>query len=186
MQRSRIIRNTVLLPLMLLLGCGTASIPSVARAAEQATAPAKQETETIYALHHLIIPGILFSETGSRFFNDLYTGNSAEFLRIVEEPLGKAYSAGLKIKAEHRPDFDLVLISFPEPVTEPLSRHAALIKTEDTFRYITLEEGNDIAKNGYKTFLCEWAADNTRKNYGPRKYDTLSDFRTELITFLKQ
>jgi hypothetical protein len=186
MQRSRIIRNTILLSIMLLPGCGAASIPSTARAAEPAAAPAKQEKDTIYALHHMIIPGILFSDTGSRFFNDLYTGNSAEFRRIVEEPLGKAYSAGLKIKAEHHPDFDLVLISFPEPVTEPLCRHAALVRKGDTYRYITLEEGNDIARNGCKTFLCEWAADNTRKSYGPRKYDTLNEFKAELITFLKQ
>jgi len=186
MQRSRIIRNTILLPLMLLLGCGAASIPSTVRAAEPVTAPANQETETIYALHHMIIPGILFSETGSRFFNDLFTGNTTEFLRIVEGPLGKAYSTGLKITTDHRPDFDLVLISFPEPITEPLCRHAALVRKGDTYRYITLEEGNDIAKNGYKTFLCEWAADNTRKNYGPRKYNALNEFKAELITFLKQ
>jgi len=171
---------------MLLLGSGTASIPSTAGAAEQPAATAKQETETTYALHHMIIPGILFSETGSRFFNDLFTGNTAEFLRIVEGPLGKAYSDGLKIKAEHRPDFDLVLISFPEPVTEPLCRHAALVRKGDTFRYITLEKGNDIAGKGYRTFLCEWSADNTRKDYGPRKYDSLNDFKAELLTFLKQ
>jgi hypothetical protein len=174
-----------MLSVMIFLCVGTVSIPSPAKAAEQAAAPA-QEKDTVYALHHLIIPGILFSENGSRFFNDLFTGNNAEFLGIVEGPLGKAYASGMKIAADHRPDFDLVLISFPDPITEPLCRHAALVRKGDTFRYITLEEGNEVDRTGTGTFFCEWTADHTHKNYGSRKYDTLGDFKAELIRFLKQ
>jgi hypothetical protein len=187
MHRSRIILNTVMLSLMLFLGVGFCSAPFNAARAEEAGASAvKQEKETIYALHHMIIPGILFSENGSRVFNDLFTGYTAPFIGIVEGPLGKTYSSGIKIVPEHFKEFDIVMISFPAPVTEPLCTHAALVKTGSTFRYITLETGNDIAGDGTRTFLCEWTAEHAHKNYGPRKYDTSKDFRAELSSFLKQ
>ena len=186
MHRKRIIRNAVMLSVMLFAGGGNILTPSTARAAGTVATAVKTDTETIYALHHMIIPGILFSENGSRFFNDLFTGNNAPFLGIVADPLGKSYADGIKIVPEHFPEFDIVFISFPGPIAEPLCVHSALVKKGDTFRYITLEQGNDVAKNGSKTFFCEWSAEHTHKNYGPRTYDSMSEFRTELVSFLKQ
>jgi hypothetical protein len=176
-----------MLSVILFLGFGLCSAPlSAARAEEAGKTAVTQEKDTIYALHHMIIPGILFSENGSRFFNDLFTGNTTPFLGIVEGPLGKAYASGIKIVPEHFKELDIVMISFPAPVTEPLCNHAALVRTGSTFRYITLEAGNDIAKDGTKTFLCEWTAEHAHKNYGPRKYDTSKEFKAELPTILKQ
>ncbi|NTW52586.1 MAG: hypothetical protein HGB22_08360 [Chlorobiaceae bacterium] len=190
MIRNRLIRNIVMLSVMFFTGYAASWEPSTARAAETAAAPATvtapTETETTYALQHMIIPGILFSENGSRFFNDLFTGNNAPFLEIVEGPLGKAYASGMKIVPEHFQEFDIVIISFPTPYPEPLCIHSALVKKGDTFRYITLESGNDTTKNGTKTFLCEWSAEHVHKNFGPRKYVTAAEFRAELISLLKQ
>jgi len=140
----------------------------------------------LYNLHHGLVPGILFSGNGALFFNDLFAGNTATFLKIVEESLGKTYADGIKIVPEHSADFDMVLMSFPEPLYEPLNLHAALVRKNGEFRYITLEKGNTIGGSDAKSFFCEWTADHTHKNYGSRDYETLSAFRTELFTFLKQ
>lgn len=169
------------------------SLLSVSPASGENTAAPRQEQasqtdrkELIYTLHHAVIPGILFSEKGTMFFDDLTSGNTAPFLQIVEEPLGKEYAVGMKIIPEHYSDFDIVLISFPMPVDEVHNFHAALVKKNGTFRYITLEKGNDAGNLGTKTFMCEWSADHKHKNYGARNYDDLISFRKELLDFLKK
>ncbi|NTU57414.1 MAG: hypothetical protein HGB00_00620 [Chlorobiaceae bacterium] len=186
MPGSRIIRNTLLLSVMLLPGCGAASFPATARAAEQASAPATQESDTIYALHHMIIPGILFSDKGPSLFNDLFSGNSTPFRDIVEGPLGKKYASDIKITPVHLQEFDIVLLSFPEPLIEKLCIHAALIRKGETYRYVTLEKGGDVSSNGTKGFFCEWTAEYVHQNYGQREYTDVSEFRSELITFLNK
>jgi hypothetical protein len=168
-----------------MLAVSAFSSPLLNAAEPEATA-AKQDAETLYALHHLVIPGILFSDNGARFFNDLFTGKTGPFLGIVEDPLGKTYASGLKIVPQHYQDFDLVMITFPGPITDPLCFHSALIKKGDTFRYFTLEKGTDISNIGTETFFCEWKQDRTHKNYGSKKYETSNEFRTDLIDFLKQ
>ncbi|TLU81636.1 MAG: hypothetical protein FDX21_11210 [Chlorobium sp.] len=172
--------------LLLFLLCGGLlfATPSLLIAATPVTE--KDEISNIYTLHHAVLPGILFSNNGSLFFNDLFTGKTAPFLDIVEKPLGKSYASGIKIVPEHHPGFDLVLISFPEPIIEPLCVHAALVRKGSVFRYITLEKGNDIGKTGTKTFFCEWSPEHTHKNYGARMYDVVSEFDKDIITFLKQ
>lgn len=159
--------------------------PSSAAEPVTASATAKPDIGDIYTLHHNIIPGILFSENGSRLFNDLFTGNTSQFLGMVESGVGKSYAATLKITHEHQTGFDIVIISFPEPFSEPLCRHAALVKSGNTFRYLTLEEGNDIENTGAKTFLCEWSEAHKHLNYGPRNYNDSGAFRSELLSMLK-
>ncbi|MCE1273801.1 MAG: hypothetical protein LWW75_04650 [Chlorobiales bacterium] len=159
--------------------------PSSAAEPETASATAKPDIGDLYTLHHNIIPGILFSENGSRLFNDLFTGNTSQFLDMVESGVGKSYAATLKITHEHHTGFDIVIISFPEPFPEPLCRYAALVKSGNTFRYLTLEEGNDIGQTGAKTFLCEWSAAHKHLNYGPRNYTDSGAFRSELLSMLK-
>lgn len=159
--------------------------PSSAAEPAAATATTKPDTGDLYALHHVVIPGILFSDNGSRFFNDLFTGNTSQFLGMVESGAGKSYAATLKITHEHHPEFDIVIISFPEPFVEPLCRHAALVKSGNTFRYLTLEEGNDIGNTGAKTFFCEWSPAHKHLNFGPRNYTDINAFRSELLTVLK-
>jgi hypothetical protein len=139
-----------------------------------------------YALHHEIIPGILFSDKGSFLFNDLFSGKTEPFKEMVEGPLGKAYASELKFSAEHGKKLDIVLVSFPTPSAEPQNHHAALVRINGNFRYLTLEKGNDAGKTGMKTFFCEWSADHKHKNYGARNYDDLISFRKELLDFLKK
>ncbi|NTV98356.1 MAG: hypothetical protein HGA70_04260 [Chlorobiaceae bacterium] len=144
------------------------------------------QKDLIYTFHHAVIPGILFSDKADMLFNDLTSGNTGPFLQIAEGPLGKTYASGIKIIPEHYAEFDIVLISFPSPVEEPNNFHAALVRKNGTFRYITLEKGNDIGNLGTKSFMCEWTADHNHKNYGPRKYDDLASFTKELLDFLKK
>jgi hypothetical protein len=190
MHRRRLFRNGKFFPFLLLFFITIITVPATrCTGAEQPSATQGKQPERndlVYTLHHQIIPGILFSDKGTLFFNDLFTGKTGQFVKIVEEPLGKAYASGMKFKAEHRPDFDIVLISFPEPLAEPQNYHAALVRTNGAFRYITLEKGNDIGNTGMKTFLCEWSAEYNHKNYGPRKYTDLASFRNELPDFLKK
>jgi len=174
-----------------LMAVATAFCFSPAATASSAPPPKSQEKqpdqkELIYTLDHAVIPGILFSDKGDMFFNDLTSGNTGPFLQIVEGPLGKAYASGIRIIAEHQNDFDIVVFSFPPPVEEPNNYQAALVRKKGTYRYITLERGNDVGNTGAKAFLCEWTADHTHKNYGPRTYDDLASFRKELAEFLKQ
>lgn len=170
----------------MMLACAmTLQAPVSARAEQPAAATARQGTDAIYALHHQVIPGILFSENGPRFFNDLFTGNTAPFLGVVESGLSAGYASSLKFATEHHPGFDLVLISFPDPFVEPLCRYAALVRTGNAFRYLALEEGSDIGGSSSKTFLCEWSKEHKHLNHGPRSYTDLGSFRTELPTFLK-
>ncbi|NTU54061.1 MAG: hypothetical protein HGA97_10260 [Chlorobiaceae bacterium] len=179
--------TTILLSATLFLGSDLLSIPSTAISAEPTSTVMKIDSSTnemLYALHYAIIPGILFSETGSRFFNDLFTGNTAPFREIVEGPLGKEYASGMTFTSVHKNSYDLVLISFPQPRFEALSLHAALVKKDGKYRYITLEDFSDIAKNGSKTILAELTADNSHKNLGAKNYDTKESFLNELDKFL--
>ncbi|NTU97188.1 MAG: hypothetical protein HGA62_05140 [Chlorobiaceae bacterium] len=176
---------TLLFVFITLLSASSASGENTA-APRQEQSGQTDRKELIYTLHHAVIPGILFSDKGAMFFGDLTSGNNAPFHQIVEGPLGKDYASGMKIIPEHYPDFDIVLISFPVPVEEPHNVHAALVKKNGTFRYITLEKGNDVGNLGTKTFMCEWSADHNHKNYGARKYDDLESFRKELLDFLKK
>jgi len=142
--------------------------------------------ENIYTLQHKLMPGILFSDKGALMFNDLFTGNTGPFFQMTREPLGSAYASGIKFIPEHHPDFDIVLVSFPAPYTEPSCFHAALVKTGNTFRYVTLEVGNDVEGVKSVSFLCEWTPEFKHLNYGSRRYDDLKSFRTELLSFLKK
>jgi hypothetical protein len=164
--------------------CGVLSTPARTLLAE--TTPSvtvrTQSSDDIYTLHHAVIPGILFSDKGTQLFNDLFTGNTKPFLDIIEPALGKNYVSGMKIVPEHHQDFDIVLISFPAPETEPLCYQAALVKKGEILRYITLEKGN----NGSKAFLCEWTADHTHHDYGARNAVDGKAFRNDLLTFLKK
>ncbi len=177
-----------LIPVLLFFAISPLFLPSqaVLRAANVEASSSTDFNKKLYNLHHGLIPGILFSGNGALFFNDLFAGNTVTFMKIVEESLGKTYADGIKIVPEHYADFDVVLMSFPEPLYEPLNYHAALVRKNGEFRYITLEKGNTIGGSEVKSFLCEWTADHTHKNFGPREYEALSAFRTELLTFLKK
>ena len=160
--------------------------PSALQAAKPQAITSTKPDKELYNLHHGVIPALLFSDNGTLFFNDLFAGKTGSFLKIVEESVGKTYATGIKIVPAQYPDFDIVLISFPEPVYEPLNYHAALVRINGVFRYITLEKGNNISGSESQSFFCEWKADHTHMNYGPRNYDALTAFRAELITFLKK
>ncbi|TLU83478.1 MAG: hypothetical protein FDX30_10630 [Chlorobium sp.] len=194
MNYSRSDRRNILLPLLLLfITMISFSTPFIVLAAQtqatQTQAPlpkAPDQKELIYALQHEIIPGILFSDKGTLFFNDLFSGNTGPFLQIIEEPLGYTYASGIKISPEHIDDTDLVLISFPVPADEPQVFHVFLVRKSGTFRYLALEKGNDVGNIGTKSFFCEWSADHNHKNYGSRKYEEATAFRKELLDFLKK
>ncbi len=199
MQISTMNRNALLRGIMLLFVgllpltappalLGADSPAGTSAASKEATRPtaATPSTEDIYTFHHRVIPGVLFSDKGSLMFNDLFTGKTGPFIQMVQEPLGAAYSSGIRFATEHHTDYDIVLISFPAPFAEPNCFQAALVKTGNTFRYVTLEVGNDVA--GVKTvaFLCEWSSEFKHLNYGARNYNDLKTFRTELLSFLKR
>jgi len=97
------------------------SDPGVLLAAKSQAASSTAEDKELYAFHHGVIPGILFSENGTLFFNDLFSGTTGPFMKMAEESLGATYAAGIKIAAEHFADFDIVLMSFPEPAFEPFT-----------------------------------------------------------------
>jgi hypothetical protein len=175
---------------MLLLLAGTLSLtlPSALGAAAppaSAAAASTTMTDDIYTLQHKVIPGILFSDKGTMLFEDLFSGRTEVFHSMVKGALGEAYDSGMKFKPEHHPDYDIVLISFPPPFAEPACFHSALVKSGNTFRYITLEAGNDIGGTRTASFLCEWTPESAHRNYGPRSYKELDAFRSELLTFLK-
>lgn len=186
MSRNR--RNTFMISATLLLGSGLCSIPSAAFCDEPTASVLKIDSstnETLYALHFAIIPGILFSENGTRFFNDLFTGNTEPFRKIVEEPLGKEYASGMTFTPVHKNSYDLVVISFPQPRLQALSLHAALVKKDGKYRYITLEDFNEASKSSSQTILAELTADNAHKNLGARTYDSKESFLNDLDKFLK-
>ncbi|NTW83566.1 MAG: hypothetical protein HGB36_09410 [Chlorobiaceae bacterium] len=189
MNALRLFSKTIRIALLLLLSTiSTMPASFGAQTAQPASAQEKQpdRNELIYALHHEIIPGILFSDKGSLLFNDLFSGKTGPFIEMVEGPLGKAYASEMKFSAEHGKNLDIVLISFPIPSAEPQNHHAALVRINGSFRYITLEKGNDAGNTGMKAFFCEWNAEHKHLNYGPRKYDDLASFRKELLDFLKK
>jgi hypothetical protein len=164
------------------------NLPGLTAPAETTSQADRQpgEKDNLYTLHHQVIPGILFSDSGSAFFNDLFNGNTARFMSIVEKLSGKTYAAGMKVSAERHPEFDMVLISFPEPAEMPLLYHAALVRKEGAFRYLTLEKTVDFSKNGSRACLCDWTKEHVHRNYGPRSYDGLKPFREEVIAMLKK
>jgi len=171
----------------LLISGGAFSIPSSALGEEPTASVIKLDSstnDTLYALHFAIIPEILFSETGPRFFNDLFTGNTAPFREIVEGPLGKEYASGMTFAPIHKNGYDLVLISFPQPRLQALCIHAALVKKDGKYRYITLEEFNDPAKNGANTVLAELTSDNSHKNLGAKNYDSKESFLNDVDKLL--
>lgn len=162
------------------------SDPGALLAANSQAASSTAADKELYAFHHGVIPGILFSENGTLFFNDLFSGTTGPFMKMAEESLGATYAAGIKIVSEHYADYDIVLMSFPEPAFEPLNYHAALVRKNGEFRYITLEKGNNIGGADVRSFFCEWKADQTHLDFGPRNYDALNAFRGELLTFLRK
>lgn len=179
--------STLLLSAWLSLGGGLFSIPSKALGEEPTATVMKIDSSTkemLFALHYAIIPEILFSENGPRFFNDLYTGNTKPFRDIVEEPLGKEYATGITFTPVHKNGYDLVLISFPEPRFEALSIQAALVKMGGKYRFITLENFSDTAKSSSKTVMGELTADNGHMNLGSKNYDDLNSFQNDLDKLL--
>jgi hypothetical protein len=187
MSRNRF--NTIMLSASLFLGGGLLSMPSTATGEEPSVSAIRIDSttsQTIYTLHYAIIPGILFSATGSRFFNDLFTGNTAPFLEIVEGPLGKEYASGIKISPIHKSTCDLVLISFPQPQFQALCIQAALVKKDGKYRYITLEEPDKSDINGTKTVVGEWTSDNNHNIYGQRNYDDQESFLNEIDKLLNR
>ena len=187
-------RNTLLRGLrLLLLGALAVAAPAPLSAAGQSgqndavqQSAAKPAAEDIYTLQHRLLPGILFSEKGSLLFSDLFSEKTAPFIAMVQEPLGTPYTSGITFSRERLDNSELVLISFPEPYTEPNCRHVALVKSGNAFRYITLESGNTADKVKNASFLCEWTSDFRHINYGQRNYDDLKSFSSELPAFLRK
>jgi hypothetical protein len=169
-----------------LMGADSPAVRNAATKNAPRQTAAKASAEDIYTLQHKVMPGILFSDKGALMFNDLSTGNSGPFLQMVQEPLGAEYASGIKFAHERHPDFDIVLVSFPAPYTEPGCFHAALVKSGNTFRYVTLESGGDLKGVKSISYLCEWTPEFKHRNYGARNYDDLSSFRAELLAFLKK
>ncbi|NTV66962.1 MAG: hypothetical protein HGB06_04635 [Chlorobaculum sp.] len=185
MNRNRF--SALMLSATLALGGSLLSIPATALGEEPTASVIKLDSstnETLYALHFAIIPEILFSETGPRFFNDLFTGNTAPFREIVEGPLGKEYASGMTFAPVHKNGYDLVLISFPQPRLQALCIHAALVKKDGKYRYITLEEFNAPATNGANTVLAELTSDNAHKNLGAKNYDSKESFLIDVDKLL--
>ena len=185
MNRNRF--STLLLSASLFLSGGLFSIPSTTLGEESTANVMKIDNstrDTLFALHYAIIPEILFSENGPRFFNDLYTGNTAPFREIVEGPLGKEYASGMTFTPVHKNGYDLVLISFPQPRFEALSIHAAIVKKDGKYRYLTLENFSATATDGSKTIMDEVTSENAHNNLGAKNYDDRISFQNDLDKLL--
>lgn len=172
-------------PLVLLLalgGCNTTTTPSAAPSDAVSINRPVQPQQDPYMLQHRIIPRILFNSDG-QFFAKLHAGEFDTFRAAVAKTNGQAYADGLRFKTTENPD--IVFITFPDPARMPLCYHAAMIRTADGFRYLTLERTEDILSQGFLTALCEWTPDGGHHNYGPRTYASLMSFEQEVRSILK-
>lgn len=150
------------------------------------TVTSASQFDLIYALHHKVIPGILFSDKGTLMFDDLFAGRTETFHTMVLSGMGSAYADGITISRDHQPAVDMVLISFPDPLVEPACFHAILVRQGSAFRYLTLESGGNTGGQGLITFLGEWTRDGKHMNYGPRAYRDMASFKNEVPALLQR
>ena len=95
--------------------------------------------------------------------------------KLIDEDFSKA------IVAQTVSDGSAVLLSFPKPVEAPECYFVLVIKTEESFRYVTLEMTEDILDMGFKSVIGEWTAEGSHLNLGVRKYIDLESFLNEAL-----
>jgi hypothetical protein len=154
-------------------------LPHFALADAPANPGQKEPTESdrVYYFEHKLLPGWVHKSEGA-FYSDLEQGNTKQLTDAATEILGKDFADGIKIRKIDKPDG--VLIAFPKPKEAPQCFFAAVLKDGSEYHYVTLELGEDIASDGSKTFLCEWANNGDHLDFGPRKYDDEAHFLSEL------
>ncbi len=160
----------------MIVAVGLLAAPAVARVQEEAEEEDPIERR-IYRFQHRLLPAWTHQKDSS-FYEDLRAGRTQRLRDAAEKIIGKEYAAGLKVRAIK--DAPMVLIEFPEPMEAPLCYFALIIKTEDGFRYMTLEKTFPHPKSNIKTVVGEWKP-GSHTNWGGREYTDADSFVKEFV-----
>lgn len=139
--------------------------------------------QKIYFFEHRLLPNWVHSPDGA-FFADLEKGSTDLMSKAATDIIGKEFADAIHVKGIEKDR--IVLLQFPKPKEAPECFYAAVIKSGSAYRYITLEMGDDLMKQGVKTFLCEWKSDGQHADYGPRQYDDEEHFVSEVTKLIQE
>lgn len=149
-------------------------------AATPGTETVPQEPTThqkIYSFQHRILPKWTHQTNGA-FYNDLREGLPAQLVEAATEIAGQDFAKQMAVTNVATPEG--VLVTFSQPLDAPLCFFVFIMKTEQGFRYLTLEKSMDIAEDGTKSALCEWAKEGRHMNYGSRNYTDSKSFLADI------
>jgi hypothetical protein len=156
----------------------------VTAAPESETVSQKPTThQKIYSFQHRILPKWTHQTNGA-FYKDLRAGLPAQLVEAAREVVGSDFAKQMAATNVTTPEG--VLVTFSEPPDAPLCFFVFIMKTEQGFRYLTLEKSIDIAEDGTKSALCEWAKAGQHKYYGSRNYTDSKNFLADVTTLLQR
>jgi len=157
----------------------TLVIISICVCAHGADAPKKESRhDKIYMLQHRVLPRITFN-TGGEFYKRLAEGNTEPTKKAISGAVDEKFAKAVTFKKLD--GHEAVLITFPKPEKAPQCYYVIIEKTENSFRYVTLEMAEDILGAGTKTMVCEWAGGTQHLNFGSRKYTDAQSFMDDAL-----
>lgn len=162
-----------------LLGGVAASAETKKEGARKAAAPAEMspKDKRYYFQHRLLAR--LTHKTEGGFFADLQTGSAERLKAAATDMVGAEFAEGLAVRVV--PGASAVLITFPKPVAPPECYHALVIKDGKKYRYVTLEQSEDLFATGVKSVVGEWAEDGSHLNLGGRTFVESEAFIADVL-----
>jgi len=133
--------------------------------------------QKIYAFEHRVMPRWTHQTKGA-FYEDMRKGLPVRLVDAAREIAGDEFANHIKVSNVATPEG--VLVAFHEPEDAPLCFFVFIMKTEEGFRYLTLEKSIDITGDGTTSALCEWSYDGRHMNFGPRTYTDSKKFLVDI------
>lgn len=139
--------------------------------------------DRIYFFQHRLLPRWTHESRGS-FFDAIKAGPIDELRSIASEVVDAEFAAALRVLPLGGPD--QVVIAFAPPKEPPECFCVLILRSGESYRYLTLEMSDDLFKEGDRSVIGEWTPDGTHANFGHRKYADVTSFIADEATAAKQ
>jgi hypothetical protein len=166
--------------LLVLIIAGWITCVPFTNAAAPANPPGDQAEPTAfdrrYHFEHRLLPKWTY-HSGGAFFRDMAEAKTDKLIEVAAEVVDQAYADSIKVT--YFKESDRILISFIQPKAVPLCYHVLIVRTDDTYHFLTLEMTEDFLGRGSTSVFGKWTADGGHGNLGERTYSDGANFLKE-------
>lgn len=141
--------------------------------------PSPQERR--YHFEHRLLPKWTHTTDGA-FFSDLREGQPRRLIEAAADIVSSDYAAAIKVTPLS--DENRVLISFAPPEDMAACYHVLIVRSDEGYRYLTLELTEDMLGDGTRSVFGGWTAEGGHRNFGARKYSDAESFVRDAATDL--